>query len=278
MDTRYRVPPEGFTKKTWQQFDEQGILVFENAMPRDLVQEYLQCLEVIWLQADQQQKEKGLVLLNIVELHPIFAGLIDHPAHIGFAYDLYGEALKLLYSAIFIRPPHQEAINDWHFDGPRLLPFDVFSERLPLRIKVGYWLTDVSQDKHGNFVYIPGSHRQPYLEQYKTHDPHPNEVTMKAAPGTMFIMYAGLWHRVQENDSEQTRMNFFLEYGPAWIHTGDRTHADAAWMNSLDREKRIIMRNYNHPNLCIKPPLEDSCFWIEKAKMTENVSIKNMCR
>jgi hypothetical protein len=34
----------------------------------------------------------------------VFTELIDHPRHIGFAYDMFGELLKLHISQFFVRP------------------------------------------------------------------------------------------------------------------------------------------------------------------------------
>ncbi len=42
---------------------------------------------------------------TIDELTAAFAALIDHPRHVGYAYDLFGELLKLHQSQFFIRPP-----------------------------------------------------------------------------------------------------------------------------------------------------------------------------
>ena len=69
---------------------------------------------------------------NIVERDPVFTELIDHPRHVGFAYDLFGELLKLHQSQFFLRPP-----GGIHYNI-RALPYGVFSPKLPLQIKIGY--------------------------------------------------------------------------------------------------------------------------------------------
>ncbi|MEZ4676845.1 MAG: hypothetical protein R2932_21735 [Caldilineaceae bacterium] len=48
-----------------------------------------------------------------------------------------------------------------------------------MQIKVGYWLTDLSAPKMGNFVYMPGSHRQQYFPGYDTHDSLPGEQILR---------------------------------------------------------------------------------------------------
>ncbi|WP_320068100.1 hypothetical protein [Micromonospora sp. RTGN7] len=44
------------------------------------------------------------------------------------------------------------------------------------------------------------------------------------------------------------------QYGPTWIVTSDREHSNPAWLAGLDRTRRIIMRDYIHPNHLIKLP------------------------
>ena len=72
---------------------------------------------------------------NIVERDPVFTDLIDHERHVGYAYDLFGELLKLHQSQFFLRPPGGKQYNQWHPDGARALPYGVFSPELPLQIK-----------------------------------------------------------------------------------------------------------------------------------------------
>lgn len=249
-----RTAPAGFTEEQWRTFSRDGILVVENALRGGEVERLRAVIESHHLSLGTGESYD---VTRAVETHPELTKLIDHDAHIGRIYDLYGEATKLLLSQFFVRPPGASMRNEWHFDGPRGLPFEVFSPRLPLRVKAGYWLTPLRAGREGNLLYIPGSHHTPYLEQYRTHERHPQERALIVEPGTLTLMWAGLWHRVEENLGPTTRMNVFLEYGPSWITASDRFDCDHSWRDSLTRERRILMRAYDHPNSFVKPPAED---------------------
>ncbi|MFJ6943277.1 phytanoyl-CoA dioxygenase family protein [Streptomyces wuyuanensis] len=239
--------PAGFSAESWAAFHRDGLLVVEDALAPEQVDALVAAIE-------KQQKPTDW---NVVASDSRFESMIDHPAHIGYVYDVYGEMLKLLRSEYFKRHPGQEVRNKWHFDGPRALPFDVFSPAAPLRIKVGYWLTPLPVEDRGNLVYIPASHRWPHLPQYHSHDAHPEERQLIVRPGAMTLMWGGLWHRVAENRGALTRLNLFLEYGPTWIVTSDRIGCDKEWLSGLTRRRRILMRDYDHPNRLIKLPDED---------------------
>ncbi|MCF1598462.1 phytanoyl-CoA dioxygenase family protein [Streptomyces muensis] len=239
--------PTGFTHETWETFRRDGFLVIEDALDKDQVAALVAAV-------NKQEKPRDW---NIVAVDSHFTEMIDSPSHIGYAYDVYGEMLKLLRSEYFRREPGQEIRNKWHFDGPRSTPFEVFSPRAPLRIKVGYWLTPLGHEDMGNLVYIPGSHRWPHLPQYHTHESHPQERQIIVPPGAMTLMWSGLWHRVAPNRSEFTRLNLFFEYGPSWIVSSDRGRSDPDWLSGLSRARRILMRDYDEPNDWIRLPAED---------------------
>ncbi|MEU3046632.1 phytanoyl-CoA dioxygenase family protein [Streptomyces sp. NPDC006984] len=239
--------PPGFTEDSWAAFARDGILVVEDALEPATAAALSDAV------AAQAENNRG----HIVGDDARFTALIDHPAHVGHVYDVYGEMLKLLRSEYVRRAPGGAVRNAWHFDGPRLLPFSAFARSAPLRIKVGYWLTPLPRPAMGNLVYVPGSHHWDHLPQYHTHEPHPQERRLIVRPGAMTLMWGGLWHRVDTNGSDVTRHNVFLEYGPSWLVTSDRLLADPQWAETLPRAQRIIMRAYREQNQCVKPPSRD---------------------
>jgi ectoine hydroxylase-related dioxygenase (phytanoyl-CoA dioxygenase family) len=260
----YRLAPPGFTHEQWATFNEVGLIQIENALTDDEVAAYIAAIDRV-TQADPTYKTgEYFGLQNFVERDPVLAGLIDHPRHVGYAYDLYGEQLKLQLSELFLRTPSANTYNKWHPDGARALPYGVFAPQLPLQIKVGYWLTDLPHPKMGNFVYYPGSHRQQYFAAYDTHESVPGEEILCVRRGTMTIMHGSLWHRVEPNQSQVTRKNLFLAYCPSWITAADRLLSDPEWLKTLNREQRIIMRSYHHAYDHAKPPEADYPLFLDR--------------
>ena len=261
--TTYRVAPPGFTAESWAQFEDLGYLVFEDAIPPDQVAALSEAIDRLAAADPRHDPAKHFSRQNIVEHDPAFAALIDHPRHIGFAYDLYGELTKLHLSNCMLRP-RGGWHNLWHPDGARALPYQVFAPRLPLQTKVSYWLTDVPEPRMGNLVVMPGSHRDQYFDSYDTHESVPGEYIFCPKAGTMTIMNASLWHRVEPNESDVVRKNVFLTYSPAWLVSEDRHTNDSEWLETLTREQRILMRSYSHPYNNQKPPPEDTPLFLDR--------------
>ena len=118
------------------------------------------------------------------------------------------------------------------------MPYGTFSPQLPLQIKIGFWLTDVLEEKMGNLVVLPGSHREQYVDEYDSHQPIAGEQIVRVRKGTMTLMHSSIWHRVEHNDSESVRKNIFYAYCPAWVTSADRVLSDPDWLETLNREQR----------------------------------------
>jgi hypothetical protein len=258
-----RPAPPGFTTGQWERFLADGYLVLEGALSTPLVERFLEACDRCARSSPRFVPDRYLCVEHVVARDPVLAELIDHPLHVGFAYDLFGELLKVQSTQLFQRPPGSKC-TEWHVDGARAVPLSVFSPTLPLQIKVGWWLTEVGDANAANLVVVPGSHRQPYLDQYTTHEPTPGEQQLELRAGSITIMHASLWHRTAENLGSQTRKTLYIAYCPSWIVAGDRLRCDPDWLAGLTRERRILMRDYAQPFEHAKPPAEDFPLFLER--------------
>lgn len=260
---QYRLAPKGFSPEQWEQFTTEGLIVIENALSQDEIDHYLEALDRCCAADSSFDPTKFYMTENIVERDPVFSELIDHPRHVGYVYDIYGELLKLHLSQIFVRP-RDGVHNHWHPDGARVVPYAVFAPDLSLQVKVSYWLTDLPCPKMGNFVYIPGSHRSQYSQHYWTHESVPGEKILRVPKGAMTLVQCNTWHRVEPNESDVVRKNLFLSYCPSWICEGDRIQSSPNWLGTLNREQRIIMRSYSNGYDRAKPPIEDFPLFLDR--------------
>ncbi|MEE2658876.1 MAG: phytanoyl-CoA dioxygenase family protein [Candidatus Latescibacterota bacterium] len=264
MNDTYRIAPPGFTDKQWDTFCREGILFLENAISAAEIAAYNAAIDRVTAADERYVEGETYGRENVVELDHELGTLIDHPRHVGYAYDLFGELTKLHQSQIFLRPSGGKRYNMWHPDGARAVPYGVFSPQLPLQIKVGYWLTDLPEAGMGNLVVKPGSHRQQYVAAYDTHEIIDGEQVVCVRSGTMTIMHSSIWHRVEPNHGDMVRRNLFIAYCPAWITAADRHTSNPEWLQTLNREQRIIMRSYDHAYHNAKPPTSDFPLFLDR--------------
>ena len=265
----YRVAPPGFTSEQWEIFNEDGIIFIEDAISDEGIEIYKDAIDRVASNHPKYKPGDYLGMQNIVERDPVFTGLIDHERHVGYAYDLFGELLKLHISQFFLRPPGGKQYNQWHPDGARALPYGVFSPKLPLQIKIGYWLTDLPDEKMGNLVVLPGSQKHQYMDGYDTHKSIPGEMVVCPRKGTMTVMHSSIWHRVEPNESDVVRYNIFVAYCPSWVTPADRFHSSPDWLKTLNREQRIIMRSYGNAYHNAKPPASEFPLFLERETGSE---------
>ena len=69
---------------------------------------------------------------------------------------------------------------------------------------------------------------------------------------------------MEPNESENVRKNIFLAYCPSWICDADRHRSDPEWLQTLNREQRIIMRSYEKGYDRTKPPKEDFPLFLDR--------------
>lgn len=250
------VAPPGFGAEQWAEFDRDGYVVLPDRFDDDVADALLDAAHEVAGADPKYDDGRYYGAEPIVERHAAFADLIAHERHVGYAYDLYGEQLRLHTSQLFLRPPGG-AVSEWHFDGARLVPYRAYSPALPLTIKIGYWLTDVTDAGMGSLVVIPGSHRWDTMDAYTSHESVPGEVPVTVRRGTITVMHHALWHRVEPNASDVVRANIYLGYGPSWVHASDRIVADPEWAATLPRAARIVVRAYRSPYAFAKPPADD---------------------
>jgi len=243
----HRAPP-GFTEEQWRFFDREGYLLIEDAISRKDVQRYLEATNRIAAEHLRRSPEKPFTPWSgIAHLDPVFTEMIDHPRHIGFAYDLYGELLKLHNSQAFIRPPGKSSTR-WHNDGARAVPYAVYAPVLPLQLKVSYWLTDLPRAKMGNLMIFPCSHKSQWFPGYTKPLSLAGELPVCVRAGTMMLIHC----------------NLFYTYCPSWVCEADRLACDEQWLSTLTREQRIIMRSYRNPYDRTKPPSEDFPLYLDR--------------
>jgi ectoine hydroxylase-related dioxygenase (phytanoyl-CoA dioxygenase family) len=246
--------PAGFTPEQWRVFRRDGLIHLERAIEPDQLAKYRAAAKkcTAGMQYDPAHTNK---VENIIAEHDDFRDVIDHDRHAGFPYDIFGDQMRLSQNAIFVRPPGG-VTNQWHVDGPRALPYRAFSSVLPLKLRIGYWLTDLPHENMGNMVYLPGSHDGEYSVEHDGIADVPGQRVLTCSAGSITIFHASLWHRIQANESDRIRLNVFLSYTPSWVN--GYYFQNEEWASGLSREQRIIVRPYGRDQEgFIRPPAAD---------------------
>ena len=168
MTDEIQPAPAGFTDEQWRAFMRDGLIHREGVLAPAKADALLRAAQEC-IQGQAYDKDHTSKVENVISAHPEFQTLIDLDTHIGYPYDIFGDQIRLSQNDLFVRRPGS-VVNHWHIDGPRAVPYRVFSPVLPLKLRIGYWLTDLPHENMANLVYLPGSHRAGYAAEHTDGD------------------------------------------------------------------------------------------------------------
>lgn len=236
------------TEQQRRDFDEQGFILIEDFFDPAELQRLLDAIDEI---AARVQAAKGLrpdqpwAIRNALAHHDAILDLIDHPRMLPLVVDAIGWNIQIRTTHLDYRPPYPKELEAgelgrgqgadhaagyknliWHPDlaGPYLFEAPSLDGRLPfMEIKVGYYLSDLTQRNSGAIALVPGSHqRTPQELRDLDYRVDPSEVLeLNVRPGTAMLWRTAVWHCVTPNLSDRVRKVIYVGYHYRWLRPTD---------------------------------------------------------
>ncbi|MCZ6679253.1 MAG: phytanoyl-CoA dioxygenase family protein [Candidatus Poribacteria bacterium] len=197
-------------------FERDGFMVVEDALPASMVADLTKAVDRVKPGVDFIGKDDR------------FLGLIDCPTTLPKVWGILGWNIHLYHTHITITPPvpleerPAKKRLHWHQDSGRV-SLDIETIPAPrISVKVGYFLTDVSEGGRGNFSVIPGSHLKDEVEYPADGVSNPEDAFEVRVPaGSAAIFDRRIWHAGGWNFSDITRKVLFVGYSHRWFHPRD---------------------------------------------------------
>lgn len=170
---------------------------------------------------------------NFIKESSAFLEVVANPIIIPKLWRLLGWNIYLYHAHIIVTPHVTDLTRDgleWHQDSGHL-NLDIQSHPRPmLSVKVGYFLSDVSEPGRGNMYVIPGSQELDVLPTAPSGATMPSgAIPILAAPGTAIMFDRRLWHSPSSNHSSTVRRAIFYGYGYRWLRTKDEMDVADLW-------------------------------------------------
>ncbi len=208
-------------------FNTNGYLVVENALDSATNERLLAAVNRIDARERLPENRKKLLsITNVIHEDPALVDLIDCPTVFPKVWGILGWNIYLYHSHIDVTPPADEAALTWrvawHQDSMRVND-EIESEPRPrLSLKIGYYLTDVSQPDHGNTLIVPGSHLLNEIDCPADGVSNPaGAEPLCVKPGTAVVIDRRIWHSRSPNLSPQTRKVIWYGYSYRWLRPKD---------------------------------------------------------
>jgi ectoine hydroxylase len=214
-------------------FNTQGYLIVKNALDPELTARLSKVIDRI----DERERtpdRRGTLMsfANIIHEDDAFVDLLDLPSTFPKVWGVLGWNIYLYHSHLDITPPAGERPAgipnsqawsvSWHQDSMRVNDEIEVDPRPRLSVKVGFYLTDVSQPGRGNTLIVPGSHRHNEIDCPADGVSNPvgaEPLCVKA--GSAVMIDRRIWHSRSPNESEITRKVVWLGYSYRWLKPKD---------------------------------------------------------
>ncbi|MHC4877393.1 MAG: phytanoyl-CoA dioxygenase family protein [Planctomycetota bacterium] len=209
-------------------FNEQGFLVVENAIDPMMLRQVIDAVDAI--DATERDPVNGadklLSVTNVLHRSHTFFELLDWPTVFPKVWGALGWNIYCYHSHLDVTPParRETAAWDvaWHQDSMRVNDEIETHPRPRLSLKVGFYLTDVSEPGRGNTLVVPGSHLQDEIQLPQDGFSSPGGAEpLCVRAGTAVLLDRRVWHSRSLNTSDFTRKVLWLGYSYRWMRPKD---------------------------------------------------------
>ncbi|MEZ4861563.1 MAG: phytanoyl-CoA dioxygenase family protein [Caldilineaceae bacterium] len=256
-------------------FEQDGFFLIEDALTATEIDALLDVIDEAYAQARQARNlgpQDPFQWRNVVAFHPIFRNLIDHPKILPLVVDVMGYNIQIRTSHLDVRPPiapenAQKALGardsffPWHSDAPNF-GWPTVEGVIPyMEMKVGYYLTDLTQHNSGAICVVRGSHRRAQRDSEGNLIIDPADIVeVNVRPGTAMVWRTALLHCVTPNLSDHARKCLYYGYHHRWIRPSDYDHQDPAVLADATPIQRQLLgelgsgaQSYNGDDPLIHP-------------------------
>lgn len=227
-------------------FESQGYLPLPGVLDETLRLRLVEAVDRI----DARERPRGaadrlLSVTNVVHEDDAFVELLDWSRVLPKVWGILGWNIYLYHSHVDVTPPATVESRGWsvawHQDSMRVNDELETSPRPRLSIKVGYYLTDVSEPNRGNTLVVPGSQVQDEIDCPQDGQSSPAGSTPLCVPaGSAVIIDRRIWHSRSPNLHGPTRKVVWLGYAYRWLRPKDEMTVEQLYPR-LDPIRRQLL-------------------------------------
>ena len=196
-------------------------------------------------------------VVGLLNLDQSFAPYLADERIVGAAEELFGQFVRITNVNALVNYPKNDR-GYWHADWPfnqtnaSHLPAPYADSVLKLS---SIWMLTEFSPRTGGTLVIPGSHRtRTNPSGGDIHDreaPHPSEMQISGAAGSVMLFDSRLWHSVTTNRSDEPRVAMNVGYAPWWLNMQPTVEGSPDF-------QRMVVETNGKPT--VFPPVERSVY------------------
>jgi hypothetical protein len=208
-------------------FNTNGYLIVENALGDEMTARLIDVVDrVDARERTEEQQGKLFSSPNVVHEDAALVDLVDWSTTLPKVWGILGWNIYLYHSHLDVTPTENVTAQNWsvawHQDSMRVNDEIEGDPRPRLSLKIGYYLTDVSEPGRGNTLIVPGSHLQNAIDCPQDGVSNPEGAEPVCVPaGSAVIIDRRIWHSRSANSSGMPRKVVWYGYGYRWLRPKD---------------------------------------------------------
>lgn len=227
-------------------FNTQGYLIVENALAHDVNSRLIKVVDKI--DARERTAENAGKLLSVTDIireDPAIVDLIACSTTFPKVWGILGWNIYVYHSHADVTPCENHAKQNWsvawHQDSMRVNDEIESDPRPRLSLKIGYYLSDISQPGRGNTLVVPGSHLENALECPQDGQSNPaGAIPICASAGSAVLIDRRIWHSRSANRSDMIRKVIWMGYSYRWLKPKDAMTVEHLY-GELDPVRRQLL-------------------------------------
>jgi ectoine hydroxylase len=243
-------------------FNTNGFLVVENALDASTTTQLVEVMNRV----DTRERTEALTgkllsVPNVIHEDAALVDLVDWPTTFPKVWGILGWNIYMYHSHLDVTPNERAWQQDWrvawHQDSMRVNDEIESNPRPRLSLKVGFYLTDVSEPGRGNTLIVPGSHLQNTIDcpqDGRSNPPGAEPLCMPA--GSAVIVDRRIWHSRSANASALTRKVVWFGYSYRWLRPKDAMTVEHLYPD-LDPIRRQLLGDSVSANGTYDPAPDD---------------------
>ena len=246
-----------------RQLEEVGYCVIEEGIPSDRVTAVRDSLfaghragasaadanaERVRAQGHRLAASGVQVVPGIINYDQSFAPYITDERILGVTERLFGPFARITNTNAMVNYPGNDRAYwhaDWPYNQTNAAHIPAPYGDVVLKLTSIWMLTEFTPHTGGTLV-VPESHRAPSNpsggDLHDREAPHPSEVQVSGAAGSVVLFDSRLWHCVATNHSDEPRIALNVGYAPWWLNLSPMREG------SSDFEQMVVEMN-GKPNV-----------------------------
>ena len=274
MDSRYNEYL--LTAEESEQFERDGFFFVENALSEDVVDALITVVDRI--DGEERRRLQSAPgdrssVRDFIGRDDHFLELLDWYKTFPKVWGILGWHIQLYHTHMNVTPAvsgstlERDGLGlNWHQDSGRINQDCESNPRPRVSLKVGFFLTDITESNRGNFYIVPGSHLQNDFPGDDRNGLLDGAMPVCVPAGTAVFFDRRLWHSASNNYWHTPRRVLFYGYSYRWLRPRDNMTVEH-YLDRCDPIRRQLLGVSNTGGLGYTSPSDEDVplkAWLEE--------------